>query len=413
MDLRRQRLAKKEEKVSQGKSSEVKFRYETSDLLVFSHLRWNFVYQRPQHLMSRFAKYRRVFFFEEPVFEHLDEPELRMSRDGSGVKVVVPHLPFELSADSVEVCLVNAVDELLSAENIEDYTSWFYTPMALTFTRHLSPVVVVYDCMDELSLFKGAPPILVRNEAEMMAKADLVFTGGRSLYEAKRHLHDNVFSFPSGIDIEHFARARKKLEDPPDQREIRHPRLGYFGVIDERVDLDLLGRVARMRPNWSLVIIGPVAKIDRNELPQEENIYYLGQKDYRELPDYIAGWDVAIMPFARNEATRFISPTKTPEYLAAGRPVVSTSITDVVEPYGREKLVRIADTPQRFVLASEAAMREARDSAWQARVDRFLSKKTWDETWRRMALLEAEARRHHAVPRVSYAGWRESARPSV
>ena len=259
--------------------------------------------------------------------------------------------------------------------------------MAMAFTRHLEPLVTVYDCMDELSLFAGAPPSLKACEAELFKRAELVFTGGQSLYEVKRNQHPNVYAFPSSIDKAHFAQARNFEADPLDQVDIPHPRLGFFGVIDERMDLELLAGIAEARPNWHLVIIGPVVKIDPAILPRHKNIHYLGGKNYQELPDYIAGWDVALLPFARNESTRFISPTKTPEYLAAGKPVVSTSIRDVVNPYGQMDMVYIADTVAQFITAIETALNQNSDPSWLAKVDTFLAQTSWDSTWEGMIQL--------------------------
>jgi len=240
--------------------------------------------------------------------------------------------------------------------------------------------------MDELTAFQGASPLLRGLESELMLRADLVFTGGQSLYEAKRDRHSRVYAFPSSIDASHFRAAREIAEEPADQTSIPHPRLGFFGVIDERLDIGLLEEVARMRPEWQLVMIGPVVKIDPASLPRRDNIHYLGMKSYEELPAYLSGWDVALLPFARNDSTRFISPTKTPEYLAAGRPVVSTSIRDVVRPYGQEGYVRIADTAEEFVAACEAALAEDA-TARQERVDPFLAQNSWDITWESMSAL--------------------------
>jgi glycosyltransferase involved in cell wall biosynthesis len=241
----------------------------------------------------------------------------------------------------------------------------------------------VYDCMDELSGFAGAPPGLREQEAQLMKRADLMTTGGYSLYEAKRALHPNVHPFPSSVDVAHFRRARTATAEPPDQASLPRPRLGFFGVIDERMDLALLAGVAAARPQWQLVLVGPVVKIDAARLPRAANVHYLGSQPYDTLPSYLAGWDVALMPFARNEATRYISPTKTPEYLAAGRPVVSTSIRDVVRPYGQRGLVRIADTVEDFVSAVEAALVE--DSTARLRsADDFLRHTSWDATWAEM-----------------------------
>ncbi len=359
------------------------------DLICLSHLRWNFVFQRPQHLMTRCARDRRVYYVEEPVFESGAEPYLTLDRSSS-VTVVVPHLPQTPARIDTETALRRLVDELIRDEAIEEYVAWYYTPMALAFTDHLSPSAVVYDCMDELSAFKGAPSALSTLEAALMSRADLVLTGGQSLFEAKRHQHANIHPFPSSVDVAHFAQARRIVSDPPDQAAIPHPRLGFFGVIDERMDLDLIDGVAAARPDWHLVLIGPVVKIDSSVLPKRPNIHYLGGKDYSMLPRYLAGWDVATLLFARNEATRFISPTKTPEYMAAGAPVVSTSIRDVVRPYGQQGLVRIADDVPTFVRACGAAMAEDR----QARIvrnDTFLTHMSWDGTWARMRLLLDEA----------------------
>lgn len=266
---------------------------------------------------------------------------------------------------------------------ISDYLLWYYTPMALEFTRRLKPRAVVYDCMDELSAFSGAPAAMRDREQELLARADVVFTGGQTLFESKRHSHANVHPFPSSVDVAHFARARPVQPDREDQAHIPHPRLGFFGVVDERMDLELLRQVAAARPDWHLIIVGPVVKIDPSLLPVAANIHYLGPQQYEDLPAYLAGWDVALLPFARNEATRFISPTKTPEYLAAGKPVVSTSIRDVIRPYGIAGLARIADDPADFVAAVEAALSE--DSAQRLRqVDAFLTQTSWDGTWTRM-----------------------------
>ena len=363
---------------------------ELPDLVCFSHLRWNFVFQRPQHLLSRFARERRVFFFEEPVYD-TRQPQLHVTQSPEGVWVAVPHLPEGLDEQQVMDMQRELLDELLLCHHVERYVSWYYTPMALGFSRHLEPLAVAYDCMDELSAFRGAPPALLHREAELLKLADVVFTGGQSLYEAKRDRHPNVHAFPSSVDVAHFATARRQLQEPADQGFIPHPRLGFFGVVDERMDLGLLEAVADARPDWQLIIIGPVVKIDPASLPRRPNLHFLGGKLYTELPAYLSGWDVAMLPFARNESTRFISPTKTPEYLAAGKPVVSTSIRDVVRPYGDLGLVHIADTPEDFVRACEAAMTEDR-TTWLPRVDAHLATMSWDTTWARMkALLDAAA----------------------
>ncbi|HEX6975469.1 MAG TPA: glycosyltransferase family 1 protein [Vicinamibacterales bacterium] len=359
------------------------------DLVCLSHLRWNFVFQRPQHLLSRAARERRVFFFEEPVFGS-EIPRLDTARDDSGVVVAVPHLPDGLSHDHVTHELRGLLDGLLTVESIDRFVLWYYAPMAWSFSHHLDPAVTVFDCMDELSAFAGAPQGLRDAERAVMAAADVMFTGGHSLYEAKKHLHGNVHAFPSSVDVEHFARARREAADPADQAGIPHPRLGFFGVLDERFDIPLVRDVAAARPEWQIVLLGPVVKIDPATLPRAANIHYLGPKTYAQLPDYIAGWDVALLPFARNESTRFISPTKTPEYLAAGRPVVSTSIRDVVRPYEELGLARIADTPDAFIEAVEAALAEPASRRLPV-ADAFLARQSWDLTWRQMSRAIARA----------------------
>lgn len=349
------------------------------DLICVSHLRWNFVFQRPQHLLTRCANERRVFYIEEPFHDADGLPRLELERAGR-VTVVVPHL---VAGQDDAAALRRLVNELIFSEGIERYVLWYYTPMALGFTDHLEPEAVVYDCMDELSGFANAPAELKLREAELLRRASVVFTGGQSLYEAKRHAHPNIHPFPSSVDVAHFAQARQITEDPADQAAIPHPRLGFYGVIDERFDIALLAGVAAARPHWHFVMLGPVVKIDPASLPTAANIHYLGSKSYQELPQYLAGWDVALLPFARNDATRFISPTKTPEYMAAGKPVVSTSIRDVVRPYGQQGLVRIADTVEEFVEACEASLTE--DARARVRnADVFLRQTSWDGTWTRM-----------------------------
>jgi UDP-galactopyranose mutase len=361
----------------------------TPDLICFSHLRWNFVFQRPQHLMTRCARERRVFFVEEPHISTTGMPRLEVEKS-AGVTVVVPHLTDSLNYEQRIAAQRMLLDDMCATYRIAEFVAWYYTPMALAFSDHLEPVATVYDCMDELSAFKGAPAVLKNREAELLKRANLVLTGGQSLYEAKRHQHQNIHPFPSSVDAAHFGQARRITNDPVDQASIPHPRLGFFGVIDERMDLALLEGVASARPDWHIVLLGPVAKIDPASLPQRPNIHYLGSKQYSDLPQYVAGWDVALLPFARNEATRFISPTKTPEYMAAGKPVVSTSIRDVVRPYGQQGLVRIADDVPSFVRACVAAMAE--DTTKRITLaDAFLRQTSWDGTWSRIRVLVDDA----------------------
>jgi UDP-galactopyranose mutase len=235
----------------------------------------------------------------------------------------------------------------------------------------------------------------------LLSKADIVFTGGHSIYEHKKNDHHNIYAFPSSIDKSHFGKARKIRKDPEDQKNIPHPRFGFFGVIDERFDIDLIDAVAKAKPEWQFVLLGPVVKIDPASLPKHANIHYLGGKKYEELPNYLAGWDVAMIPFAINESTHFISPTKTPEYLAAGKPVISTPIRDVVSPYGDNKLVHIVNNSEEFIAAAEAELARKRRSAWVKKVDEFLDGNSWDRTWSQMVRnIEATLQQNNTVKKA-------------
>lgn len=361
----------------------------TSDtvLICFSHLRWGFVWQRPQHLLTRAARDYRVLYVEEPVFEAGATPHLRRYAEPSGVTLLVPVLPDRLGSLDIDGAQASLIRDLLAEQPFKRLIAWYYTPMAMPFTASLPADLRVYDNMDELSAFRGASPEMLANEAQLFSCADLVFTGGRSLFEAKRGRHSDVHLFPSSIEYDHFAAARSLDPDgPADQAGIARPRLGFAGVIDERMDLGLVRCVAQARPDWQIIMVGPVVKIDPVNLPRDPNVHWLGGRPYPELPGYMAGWDCALMPFALNESTRFISPTKTPEYLAAGLPVVSTRIADVVEPYGRLGLVQIADEPEEFVAAVERCLRQPAAER-RRNADAFLSLGSWDGTWASMRRL--------------------------
>jgi hypothetical protein len=365
-------------------------------IVCFSHLRWNFVFQRPQHLMTRAARTFRVVFVEEPEIRPVALPVLETRSGDDGVTVAVPILPEGLTPAETAAAQRMLVDDLVAGLSAGPLVFWYYTPMALEFTRHHAPDLVVYDNMDELSAFLGAPRKLLDLERELFSRADLVFTGGVSLFEAKRGRHHAIHAFPSSIDAAHFGAARTRPAEPADLAVIARPRLGFFGVIDERMDVDLVGACADLRPDWQFVMLGPIVKIDPARLPQRANIHWLGGKSYAGLPDYLGGWDVGIMPFAINEATRYISPTKTPEFLAAGVRVVSTPIRDVIRPYGERGLVAIASTPGAFVAAAERMMQEPR-GPWLERVDAFLSGMSWDRTFADMRRLMLEALAASAV----------------
>ncbi|WP_397570485.1 FAD-dependent oxidoreductase [Schlesneria sp. T3-172] len=363
------------------------------DIVVFCHLRWSFVWQRPQHILSRLASDTRVFYIEEPVFDESATPSWRITEAGPNLFVFTPVTnvrdggfhPNQIPA------LQSLIVQLKSSQSLHDPVAWCYTPMAVPLLESLQPSLVVYDCMDELSAFLHAPPELLELENQLLQKAALVFTGGPSLYRAKCSRHPHVYCFSSSVDAAHFGKAKETLEEPHDQASLPHPRLGFFGVVDERFDVDLLAGLAERRPEWQFVIVGPVVKIEPSRLPHAANIHYLGQRKYEELPAYLSGWDVSLLPFAKNASTKFISPTKTLEYMAAEKAIVSTSITDVVEPYS--DIVYFGDTVDEFEAACVAALEQSdaeRDKRVK-RMDEVLKATSWDRTVRHMADLITEA----------------------
>jgi UDP-galactopyranose mutase len=351
-------------------------------IVTFSHLRWNFVYQRPQHLLTRLAKARSITFLEEPVFDASRAAHWEKLHPEANLTVLRPHTPVRSPGfhDEQMPLLRTLLSEFISAQGPVEHAAWLYTPMALPLLEQFQPQAVIYDCMDELAGFLGASPQLAEREKRLFEIADVVFTGGRSLYRAKKDRHHNIHCFPSSVDTEHFARGVVEQQEPPDQAGLTRPRLGYYGVIDERIDLQLLDSLAQAHPEWEIVLVGPVVKIDPASLPRRPNLHYLGQRDYTALPGYLKGWDVCLLPFALNAATRFISPTKTLEYMAAGRLIVSTPITDVAEPYGR--IVYLGDSHEEFVRGCEAALR-AGESERQNRIEagwEVVSQTSWDRT---------------------------------
>jgi UDP-galactopyranose mutase len=336
--------------------------------------------------MSRFARNFKVYFVEEPFFDS-QQDVLEVSKPSENLWVVVPHLRKGVRDEEANDIQKELLARFFIDNDITQYFFWYYTPMALAISDHFNPSLIVYDCMDELAAFKFAPPAMKDKENELFKKADLVFTGGYSLYEAKKHKHPDVHPFPSSMDTEHFYQARMYTQEPLDQRPIPHPRIGYFGVIDERMDLNLIEGIASRKHDWHIVMVGPVVKIGTDVLPKFPNIHYLGMKTYDELPAYISGWDIAMVPFAHNESTRYISPTKTPEYLAAGKPVISTPIIDVIRQFGRNGLVNIAGTPEEFVRVASLELENVDRDEWLQQVNEFLAHNSWDKTWQRMMYL--------------------------
>jgi UDP-galactopyranose mutase len=376
------------------------------NILCFSHLRWDFVFQRPQHLLTLAAKNgNKVFFFEEPVFN--DEAPAHFKKTYlNNITVLTPVLPASCARKNNSNELENLINMEIVLQNITGYISWYYTPMAMEFTESLNPGLVVYDCMDELSAFKEAPPGMKENEEKLFSYADIVFTGGRSLYDSKKTRHSNVFLFPSSIDTAHFS-SQADFE-PHDQYTIKGDKIGYFGVIDERFDLDLLKNMAEQKPEWNFVILGPVVKISPESLPKAKNIFYLGQKDYKDLPSYIQFWDAAIIPFADNESTKFISPTKVLEYLAAGKPVVSTPIKDIVFPYGANNIVKIADNAEDFAGELEVCLKNKNDMEWKRAVEKMLRGTSWEKTWDEMQSIIINLLKNKSANTLEYKGKEEA-----
>jgi UDP-galactopyranose mutase len=375
-------------------------------IVAFSHLRWDFVFQRPQQLLSRLAASRPILFVEEPIDGGHKPDGWELSRPAQSVLVARPRMSRLSARPPHDVLSTTAklLHGLVSAEELVRPVAWVYTPMAGPLLDAIDPALVVYDCMDELSLFLGASPELSRMETALLERADLVFTGGVSLYEAKRKRHPRVSCFPSSVDARHFGQARPAapaIPEPADQAALPRPRLGFFGVLDERLDLAVLDAVAASHPDWQIMMVGPTVKIDPATLPDRPNIHYTGQRPYDQLPAYLAGWDLCLLPFARNDAKRFISPTKTLEYMAAERPIVSTPIADLVRSYGH--IVYLADTPAGFVEACERALaasaeeREARAAAAGA----VLARSSWAAT---AACMEQLIEESLASPRVSGTG---------
>lgn len=352
-------------------------------IVVFSHLRWDFVFQRPQHLLSRMAQQYPVLFVEEPVYDE-GAPFMERSNPVPNVTVCRAHTPIHATGfHDEQLRLLQPMVAQLAPPG-EEVVAWFYTPMALPLLQALQPALVVYDCMDELASFRNPPKQLLQRESALLTIADLVFAGGPSLYEAKRHRHPSVHCFSSSVDVVHFQQALDRSRTHPQQADIPHPRLGFYGVLDERFDPELVGAVADAHPEWHLVLVGPVVKIDPERLPRRPNIHYLGQQPYAALPDLLAGWDVCLMPFAINEATKFISPTKVLEYMAAQLPIVSTPIADVANPYGH--VVAIADGADEFVAACEAALAQTPEQR-RHMVDAMravVAATSWDNTVARM-----------------------------
>lgn len=336
------------------------------DMIVFCHLRWDFVYQRPQHIISRFADYMRILFVEEPILKAEEGNSVRVINDN--LHILQPNIADIEDLDGVLYDLLGSTELPIA---------WFYSPSFGGVMNAFSFTTIVYDCMDELSLFKGAPKKLIEQELQLLKKATVVFTGGKSLFEAKFPLHSNVHCFPSSVDLEHFSKAQNGISVPAELESITSPVIGYYGVVDERMDLQLIEEAAKLLPDCAFVLIGPVVKIQEDELPKLPNIHYLGIKPYSVLPNFLKGFDIAMMPFALNESTKYISPTKTLEYMAAGKPIISTQIRDVVRDYSG--CVRLINDAQEFVMEIQKILNnEVRPKT--NLYESILKKTSWDAT---------------------------------
>ncbi len=359
-------------------------------ILVHCHLRWDGVWQRPQQLMSRMARRRKIGFLEEPIFlQNGEQPYLHV-RESQGVTIAQPHVPpqdewLPQVSESNQRIIRELVQPFIREHGFTNGIRWHYAPMAIYLQELQQPAAVVYDCMDELSAFRGAPPALVQCERQLMSQADLMFTGGLSMYLNKREHHGNCHRFDSGVDLEHFAQATEPMTPVPDDaRDSPRPILGYYGVIDERMDYDAIRALSAAFPEGTVKLVGPVTKVDPAELPQAPNIVYVGQRSYADLPRYLKAFDVALVPFADSSATRFLSPTKTLEYFAGRKPVVSSPINDIVENYA--DTVWIARNPEEYV----ASVREALSGNNGERLERgigYAREKTWDAIVQQMESL--------------------------
>jgi glycosyltransferase involved in cell wall biosynthesis len=352
-------------------------------LIVFCHLRWDFVFQRPQHLMTRLAEHYNILFVEEPMHTE-GQARLEKMAVAPNITVYRPHTPIHQWGfhDDQLPTLQNLLADLVPEG--ERPVVWFYTPMALPLLQGLNPSLVVYDCMDELAAFKNPPKQLLQRESALLNLADLVFTGGPSLYEAKKDRHANAHCFSSSVDARHFRQALDSAISHPDQAHVAGPRLGFYGVIDERFDTNLVRQMAAAHPEWQIVLVGPVVKIDPAELPRADNVHYMGQRNYDELPKFLAGWDLCLLPFAMNDSTKFISPTKVLEYMAAEKLSVSTPITDVKVPYG--DVVAIASTAEEYIAACERMLAESEEGKARLveRMRDIVANTSWDKTASRM-----------------------------
>ncbi len=363
-------------------------------IVAFSPLRWNGSVHRMQHILSRLAVKRRVIYIEEPVSAAASAPHWQLSSPAPNVLVCRPHLPGPGPAYGPEQLPAwqPLLRKLRESYIINDLVAWVSTPLAAPLLNELGPDVIIYDCIDEISSPRACTAQWNDSETKLLSRADVVFTSGLSLYRAIRSRHANVHYFPSSVDAAHFRQARgthqrllnhplfSRPGEPEVQAELPHPRLGFYGVLDQRVDFALIDAVARTRPDWQLVLIGPVESNPRS-LPRQPNLHYLGPRPYNQLPGYFSGWDVALLPFVVNETTRYLNPATALEYMAAERLIVSTRIADVVEPYC--DIVYVGHSPNTFIVGCEQALNAS--PAERAERLRLMREVLMDTSWQHTA----------------------------
>lgn len=363
---------------------------DTSDLLVFSHLRWNQSLQRPHHIISRYAKHRKVFYIEVALESEIESAYLYSQQSHEGVTIITPYLPSGLSEASSNEVIKMLLADFLHEEEIFAFVSLYYTPKALNYSVHLKPSIVLFDYLDTtFSAF----------EEELMDKAHIIFTCGNSLFETKKNNRMNFFQYPSSIDYDHFYQGRRSLEEPADQACIPYPRIGYYGDTTHFNEA-LVMKMAQMRPEFQFILL--IDKPSNQKDSKFANIHYLGIKDYYSLPAYFSGWDCGFLPLAMDEESRIINQSQIPELLASATPVVATSLPDAVHPYADKGLIHIADHPEHFVQSIEKAINDSTyDTEWLENVDEYLTDVSWDETFKMMSLIELKFKhmlQPHRIP---------------
>lgn len=365
------------------------------DVVCLSHLPWDLALERPHQVMRRFARDRHVFFVEEP---RATDAELRtvMRTAEPNVHVVSLGVPADMAPGDVEIAYRRCVASL--ASSTERPLLWVYSPASVHAARDLDASLVVYDCVADHAARSEATPEVRAAEAELLARADLVFTAGTSLFESKRGRNVSTYPLPSSVDAEHFAHAASARErgdhrDASELAGVPGPRIGFLGPIDDRVDLALVDRLAAARPDVQIVLLGALVGVTTWDLPDRPNVHWLGAKTYHELPEHVASWDAAMIPFRDDAATRRSEPSGLLACLAANKAVVSTP-ADEVMPYAERGVVKVVHA-DRFVAGVDEALRDARDVVVTAvrrlACEGVLARTSWDRTYQAMRRLVDEA----------------------